>query len=145
MVNTWVNLFIDSAVASGDGSTSVRGILRDQHGNWILGFCHFLGRCSVFVAELWRILDGLLVLLSKGFKKATTQTDNLKVVRALQDNLMIDSSIIMLRRVRRIIRTEGQWCIRYVPREFNEIADYSTKLSLVEKSSLQIYDGAPNE
>ncbi|MBA0834327.1 hypothetical protein Goarm_006690, partial [Gossypium armourianum] len=34
MVNTWVNLFIDSAVASGDGSTSVRGILRDQHGNW---------------------------------------------------------------------------------------------------------------
>ncbi|MBA0772534.1 hypothetical protein Gotri_007891 [Gossypium trilobum] len=116
MVNTWVNLFIDSAVASGDGSTSVRGILRDQHGNWILG-----------------ILDGLLVLLSKGFKKATTQTDNLKVVRALQDNLMIDSSIIMLRRVRRIIRTEGQWCIRYVPREFNEIADCSTKLSLVEK------------
>ncbi|MBA0805880.1 hypothetical protein Gohar_005368, partial [Gossypium harknessii] len=63
----------------------------------------------------------------------------------LQDNLMINSSIIMLRRVRRIMRTEGQWCIRYVPREFNEIANCLTELSLVGKSSLQIYDGAPNE
>ncbi|MBA0656812.1 hypothetical protein Goklo_009142, partial [Gossypium klotzschianum] len=76
-------LFTDGAVASGD----------------------------VFEAELWRILDGLLVLLSKGFKKATIQTDNLEVVKALQDNLMINSSIIMLRRIRRIMRTEGQWCI----------------------------------
>ncbi|KAK5777232.1 hypothetical protein PVK06_045199 [Gossypium arboreum] len=48
-------------------------------------------------------------------------------------------------RVQRIMRTEGQWCIGYVPREFNEIADCQTKLSLVGKSSLQIYDGTPNE
>ncbi|KAH1131140.1 hypothetical protein J1N35_002518 [Gossypium stocksii] len=52
MANTWVNLFTNGVVASGDGSAFARGVLRDQHENWILGFSHFLGRCSFFGVEL---------------------------------------------------------------------------------------------
>ncbi|MBA0847739.1 hypothetical protein Goshw_022411 [Gossypium schwendimanii] len=37
-------------------------IIRDEKGKWILGYNLFLGKCSVFVAELWSILDGLLLL-----------------------------------------------------------------------------------
>ncbi|MBA0742501.1 hypothetical protein Gogos_015552 [Gossypium gossypioides] len=76
MANTYVQLFTDGAVASGNGSASTRGVLQDQHGNWILGFNHFLERCSIFKAKLWGILDGLLVLVSKTFKRAMIQTNN---------------------------------------------------------------------
>ncbi|MBA0875636.1 hypothetical protein Goshw_007301 [Gossypium schwendimanii] len=65
-------------VASGNGSASARGVLQDQHGNWILGFNHFLKRCSIFKAKLWGILDGLLVLVSKTFKRTMIQTNNPK-------------------------------------------------------------------
>ncbi|MBA0852555.1 hypothetical protein Goshw_006856, partial [Gossypium schwendimanii] len=116
--------------ASGNGSASARGVLRDQHGNWILEFNHFLRRCSVSKAELLEILDGLLVLLSEGFKMITIQTD---------------SSITMPTRFQRIMRTEEQWCVKYVLREFNQVADCLAKLSFVEKTSLQVYDDAPNE
>ncbi|MBA0753391.1 hypothetical protein Gogos_022207 [Gossypium gossypioides] len=64
-------------------SASVGGVLRDQDGNWILGFNCYLGNCTPFDEELWGILDGLLILLNKGYKRATIQTDNLEVVKAL--------------------------------------------------------------
>ncbi|MBA0560172.1 hypothetical protein Golob_017087 [Gossypium lobatum] len=87
-------------------------------------------------AELRGILDGLLVMLSKGFKRATIQTDNLEIAKALQENMMTDSDIIVLRSVRRIMKTKGQWCIRYVPRDFNKVVDCLAKLSLAWNSSL---------
>lgn len=85
------------------------------------------------------------MMLRKGIKNATIQTDNLKVSRVLQENMMTDSSIIVLRRVQRIMRFEGNWCIRYIPRDINKVADYLAKLSLTGSSSLQVYDSAPNE
>ncbi|MBA0822489.1 hypothetical protein Goarm_019287 [Gossypium armourianum] len=116
LANTWVNLFADGAIVNGDGSASI----------------------GVFKEELWRILDGLLVMLSKGFKRATIQTDNLEVANALQKNLMTNYGITVLRRVRRLMETEGQWCNKYVPRDFNKVIDCLAKLSLAGKSSLHV-------
>ncbi|MBA0587057.1 hypothetical protein Gorai_000193 [Gossypium raimondii] len=66
-VGYWTHLFTKGAVARENGSASAGG-----------------------VAELWGILDGLLVLLSKGFERATIQTDNIDVVKALEDNMMVN-------------------------------------------------------
>ncbi|MBA0682421.1 hypothetical protein Goari_024144 [Gossypium aridum] len=109
MGNTWTHLFTDGAVTISDGSASARGVLWDQQVNWILGFNHYLERCSVFKAELWGILDGLLVFLSKKFRRVTIQSDNLEVVKALQESWLTDSDITMFRRIRRILKVEGQW------------------------------------
>ncbi|MBA0805021.1 hypothetical protein Gohar_004567, partial [Gossypium harknessii] len=38
------------------------GVIRDGKRKWILGYNHFLEKCSVAVAKLWGILDGLLLL-----------------------------------------------------------------------------------
>ncbi|MBA0661425.1 hypothetical protein Goklo_005720, partial [Gossypium klotzschianum] len=54
-------------------------------------------RCTSFEAELLDILDDILFLLSKGFKRGTVQTDSLEVVRALQENGREDSGITMFR------------------------------------------------
>ncbi|MBA0759654.1 hypothetical protein Gotri_022506, partial [Gossypium trilobum] len=53
-----------------------------------LGYNHYSGKCTVFEVELWGILGGILILLSKSFNKVTIQTDNLEVVRALQGSMM---------------------------------------------------------
>ncbi|MBA0735220.1 hypothetical protein Gogos_019084 [Gossypium gossypioides] len=45
----------------------------------------------------------------------------------------------VLRRVQRILRSEGKWWIRIVPRETNLIADRLAKVCLTWKSSLQIF------
>ncbi|KAA3489594.1 reverse transcriptase [Gossypium australe] len=81
--NDWVYFYYDGAVARLSGNASAGGVVRDRNGNWILGFTHYLSRCSPFEVELWAILDGMLTLLNRGFKRVKIQTDNLEVFEAL--------------------------------------------------------------
>ncbi|MBA0702873.1 hypothetical protein Goari_026982, partial [Gossypium aridum] len=140
----WVHLFTDGVVANDNGHASAGGVIRYHHGNWILGFTHYLGRCSVFEVELWGILDRFLVLLNRGFKRVIVQFDNLEVVKVLQDEAIMDSRMTLLRKIQQIMRIGGQWRIRYIPRENNLIVDYLAKLSLT-RSGLPIFDDVPNE
>ncbi|MBA0636274.1 hypothetical protein Godav_025193, partial [Gossypium davidsonii] len=102
----WVHLFSDGAVERATGKASAGGAIRDMEGNWIVGFNHFLGNCTPFEAELWGILNGILVMLKKGYKRATIQTDNLEVIKALIEKEMEDSGITILRRVQRTMCSE---------------------------------------
>ncbi|MBA0688488.1 hypothetical protein Goari_006272 [Gossypium aridum] len=67
-------------------------------GNWILGYNCYLGNCTPFEVKLWGILDGLLILLNKVYKRATIQTKNLDVAKALADKGLEDLGIIVLRK-----------------------------------------------
>ncbi|PPR85890.1 hypothetical protein GOBAR_AA34799 [Gossypium barbadense] len=75
-----------------------------------------------------------------GYKKVRIQTDKLEVVRALSMEETVDSGITLLRRVKRFLHSEGQWEIKYVPRECNLIADQLAMISLSWQTSLQIFE-----
>ncbi|MBA0655700.1 hypothetical protein Goklo_008154, partial [Gossypium klotzschianum] len=64
---------------------TVGGIMRYQNGGWILGFNRFFKNCSVFDAELWGILDGLALLMDRGYDNVLIQTDNLEAAKTIQD------------------------------------------------------------
>lgn len=51
------------------------------------------------------------------------------MINALTEKEMEDSGTTVLRRVQRILRSEGQWHIRYAPREKNLVAGRMIKLS----------------
>ncbi|MBA0574654.1 hypothetical protein Golob_001842, partial [Gossypium lobatum] len=147
--DTWVFLSTDGVVARDSGYAATRGVVRDHNGNWIMGFTRFLGVCSPFEAEVWSILNGFLILLNKGYRRAIILTDNLEVAQILTDLDLEDSGITMLRRTQRImraqriIRAEGMWKIKHIPRNRNLVVDRLAKLSLSWKSSLQVLNEAP--
>lgn len=58
MEGQWVHLFVDGAVERHNGDASAGGVVRDHHGNWIVGFTRLVGKCSPFEAELCGIFDG---------------------------------------------------------------------------------------
>ncbi|MBA0870153.1 hypothetical protein Goshw_008466, partial [Gossypium schwendimanii] len=97
---------MDEVVARNARNAFAGSMLWDQLGNWILGFNRYLGKCSPFEAELWGILDELFLLLNKGYKRATIETDNLDVVQALIDIGLEDLGITLLRRPRQIMSFE---------------------------------------
>ncbi|KAA3472323.1 reverse transcriptase [Gossypium australe] len=92
--------------------------------------------CSPIEAEVWSIQDGILLLLNKGFRRIIVQTDSLEAVQTLSDLDLEESGITVLRRIQRIMKSEGQWRILHVPREQNLVADRLAKLSLNWKSTL---------
>ncbi|MBA0867610.1 hypothetical protein Goshw_001919 [Gossypium schwendimanii] len=52
----------------------------------------------------------------------------------------MDFDITLLKRVKRFLRSEGQWEIKYVLRECNLIANQLARISLSWQTSLQIFE-----
>ncbi|KAK8474677.1 hypothetical protein V6N11_034727 [Hibiscus sabdariffa] len=67
-----------------DSLASARGVICDDQGRWVYGYARSLGRCSVFMVELWAAHDILLVAWDLGFHQVQMETDNLDVAQILQ-------------------------------------------------------------
>ncbi|KAH1097270.1 hypothetical protein J1N35_014191 [Gossypium stocksii] len=143
--DTWVLLSTDRAVARDSGYAATGGVARNREGNWIVGFNRFLGVCSSFEAEVWGILDGILILLKKRYRRISIIADNLEVAQILMDTVLEDSGISMLQKTQRILQSEGEWRVKHIPRNHNLVTDHLAKLSLSWKSSLQVFDEAPKD
>jgi len=55
----WRVLNTDGAVKGGTGPAGAGGVLRDDKGEWILGFSEYLGHCTAIKAEIRAALRGL--------------------------------------------------------------------------------------
>ncbi|KAK5802901.1 hypothetical protein PVK06_030530 [Gossypium arboreum] len=96
-------LTTDGAVQIETGNGAASGIIRNANGDWILGYNRHLGKCSIFNAKLWGILEGL-------------------------------------RRIQSILSPEKRWCLRYIPRDQNQVADCLAKQALSRPDILQVFD-----
>ncbi|MBA0659655.1 hypothetical protein Goklo_011766, partial [Gossypium klotzschianum] len=62
-----------------------RGVLRDEWRKWIMGFNRRLGRCTIFEAKLWGILDGLSLLQGRKCDRVLMPTYSLEVIEAIKE------------------------------------------------------------
>ncbi|KAH1065452.1 hypothetical protein J1N35_030439 [Gossypium stocksii] len=141
----WARQYETYIVVGDSGFAASGGVIQDFNGKWIMGSTRFLGVCSPFEAELWGILDGILILLNKGYRRAIIMTDNLEVAQNLEDLDLEDSGITVLSRTQQILRSEGEWKIKHIARDLNLIADRLAKLGLNWKTSLQVLNQVPKE
>ncbi|MBA0628865.1 hypothetical protein Godav_023504 [Gossypium davidsonii] len=51
----------------------------------VSAIARFLESCSMFEAELWGILDGLSILVDRGYDNILVQTDSLEVANAIKE------------------------------------------------------------
>ncbi|MBA0678150.1 hypothetical protein Goari_019511, partial [Gossypium aridum] len=68
------------------------GVLRDHNGKWLIGFNHRLWNCSVFEAELWGILDDVMLVQGRHYDQVLVRTDNMEVIRAIKESLSKSSN-----------------------------------------------------
>ncbi|MBA0843486.1 hypothetical protein Goarm_000672, partial [Gossypium armourianum] len=80
-----VCLNTEGSVRHDDGFAVVGGFVRDHDRKWLFEFNRYLGSCSVFDAELWGILDGLTCLVDRGYDNIVIQSNNLDVVKNIQE------------------------------------------------------------
>ncbi|MBA0606632.1 hypothetical protein Godav_019071, partial [Gossypium davidsonii] len=94
-------------------STFRGGVLRDHDGNWILRFNRRLGKCSVYEAKLWDILDGVSLVQGR-------QHDRILLLQNVEN-----------------------WSIEHIPREENVEANHIAKLAFDREEGLQLYVASP--
>ncbi|KAH1083027.1 hypothetical protein J1N35_022788 [Gossypium stocksii] len=68
-----------------------------------MGYNRYLGKCSIFDAELRGILDGLAVIHSMRREGVLMQTDSLEVVKAIQDSSFSSSNSALIRRIHHLL------------------------------------------
>ncbi|MBA0645526.1 hypothetical protein Goklo_013617 [Gossypium klotzschianum] len=94
-------IHISNATATGGNWSAVGGVLRDSHGNWLVGFCRFLGRGFAITAELWGILHDLEIAWQKEYTKVIIESDNKSAVAMLIDvSIGSSSSTTLVQRIK---------------------------------------------
>ncbi|KAL4354845.1 hypothetical protein GQ457_06G011460 [Hibiscus cannabinus] len=82
----WIKVNVDAAVSTVEGLVGIGAVFRDDGGSWLFGFARFVGRCTVLVAELWAIHDGLAQAWGCGHRCVELESDNLEAVRMVNSN-----------------------------------------------------------
>lgn len=72
-----MKLNCDGSVRNNGGSAGCGGLMRDEHGAFVLAFTRRLQRCSPLEAELSGILHGLQILWKKKIKNVVVETDSM--------------------------------------------------------------------
>ncbi|KAI4303765.1 hypothetical protein MLD38_039360 [Melastoma candidum] len=75
-LKNWVTLDTSSAVRSEKGTAGAGGIISTSSGKWEYGFVFNLGRCNKRRADLWSLLQGLMLLWGQGYRAVRVRTDS---------------------------------------------------------------------
>ncbi|KAH1057553.1 hypothetical protein J1N35_035618 [Gossypium stocksii] len=120
--------------------SAASGVIRNSKREWILGYNCFLGKCLIATAELWGLLDGLLILQKQGYNDVIIRSDNLENVIFVSESTSGSSKNSPIRRIQQILAFEESWYLTYVPRETNRVVDALAKLALLSDQSLNIFE-----
>ncbi|KAH1120312.1 hypothetical protein J1N35_003472 [Gossypium stocksii] len=71
-------------------------VLRNGNGEWIL---MVIGIWGNVYAELWGTLNGLVLLQRHRYGKVVTYSNNLQVIKGIQDSSLVISNSTLVRRI----------------------------------------------
>ncbi|KAH1064862.1 hypothetical protein J1N35_029849 [Gossypium stocksii] len=123
MSGSWINLCTDVAVQIVSGDAATRGVIRNGNREWIIGYNRYLGKCSLFDPELWRILDGLALIQNMCYDRVLIQIDSLEMVKAIQDSSLSNSNSTLIRRIHHLLLNASSWDIQHFPKDRNKTTD----------------------
>lgn len=108
---------------------SFGGLVRDDQGKWIEGFCGNIGCATVIRAELWAIRVALKICTERNWTGVRIETDCLNAVRLVhgEDDEENHPDRVLVEDCIRLIR-ERNTAIIHVRREGNRCADRLAKL-----------------
>ena len=137
----WRKLNTDGFSLGNIGRAGGGGLIRDEEGNWILGFSRQIGVTSSFIAELWALRDGLILCVERSFTVVVIEMDAKAIFEVLNNpnntNLIISSIVDDYRQLAsRISRT----CFNHCCREANRSVDMLAWMGSQQSSSFILYD-----
>lgn len=101
------------------------------------------GKCSIFYAEFWGILDGLSLLIVNQCKRVLIQTNNLEVFKAIQDPDSKSSCSTLVRRIRQLLDSVRNWRLDHIPKEANKDADQMARMTFEREYDLHLFTESP--
>ena len=143
----WHVLNTDGASKGVSGRAGAGGVVRGDHGEWIVGFSEQLGVCSAIQAELRAVLRGLRIAREMGLRKLWIQVDSMVVVTLLSTSDLRFSAYHGILQQCKILLAWGYWETRVTHcfREANQVADKLANLGIEGNLGVTMYPTPPRE
>jgi len=143
----WWVLNTDGAVKGALGPAGAGGVLRDDKGEWILGFSEYLGHCSTLTAELKAVVRGLKIAKELGAQKLWVRTDSKILWGMLIGQAHHHPELHFLGQTcRRLLYANG-WDVEITHcfRETNQVADRLANIGVTGRLGAIMYQNPPME
>ncbi|KAH9757265.1 hypothetical protein KPL71_016337 [Citrus sinensis] len=139
----WCKLNSDGACKV-TGVAAAGGLIRDHNGHWVAGFGMYLGTCSVTMAELWGLYQGLLLAWNKGIRWLYAEVDSRCVTQLVKNNMVNYNEFSpLIRAIQELIRRNWRVEITHVYREANFAADCLATLACSLPLGLHVFNSPP--
>ncbi|CAN1761176.1 Putative ribonuclease H protein At1g65750, partial [Linum perenne] len=115
----------DGSLHRASNSSAAGGIIRDDQGRFVSAFASKLGICSIVRAEIWVVVEGMVLAWNCGIRKLSVQSDSaiaVKLLSGLHQAPHQHSNLI--RNFQELMSRQWEVTIEHIYREANFAADY---------------------
>ena len=140
----WLKLNTDGATNDTLNSAGASEVLRDDSGNWVVGYSRKVGKSNSFEAEIWGIRDGLILCNQMNIDAIIIKLDAKALVDALNKSSHACSVVSHLfEDYRQLANRIPHLHIRHIYREADKCADRLAKLGLHQSLDFVIHSNPP--
>jgi len=143
----WWVLNTDGAVKRTLGPAGAGGVLRDDKGEWILGFSEYLGHCSTLTAKLKAVVRGLKIAQELGAQHLWVRTDSKVLWGMMVDQYHCHPELHFLVQTCRRLLYATAWDVKITHcfRETNQVADKLANMGVTGRLGAILYQLPPME
>ncbi|KAK9993884.1 hypothetical protein SO802_023587 [Lithocarpus litseifolius] len=140
------SLNTDGSLSGSAGTAAGGGLIRDEVGNWVIGFSRRIGRADSFVAEIWALRDGLQLCHQINARAVMIELDAKSLVEVLNNSSYCNSVIsILLYDCKLLISHIPQVSVKHIYREANKCEDRLANLGLFQPFEFIVHSNPPLE
>ena len=142
----WLKFNTDGSLNGSVGTAVGGGLIRDEFGNWVIGFSRKIGRTDSFVAELWALRDDLQLCRQLNACAVLMELDAKSLVDALNNSSYCNSIISpLLDDCKLLMDQTPQVRIKHTYQEANKCADRLANLGLFQSVDFLVHTDPPVE
>ena len=125
----WVKLNTDGFANASSGAAGGGGLIRDDRGNWIVGYSRKIGKTNSFLAKTWALRDGLLLCNQLNLNADMVELNAKALVDALKNPSYANTIVSSLfDDCRRLATQIPHLSIKHIYCEANRCADHLANL-----------------
>lgn len=129
----------------GSSSGGIGGLIRDTHGNMVIGFAERIEATTILHAEIMALLQGIRLCLEKNIKYVIFECDSLNLLMILKNQETPGwEEVTSWNKVADLLEQFFVWDIFFCPREANETAYKMARLCPPEPWKFEVEAQLPD-
>ena len=140
----WIKLNTNGSIIGCIERTGCGGVVRDEHGNWVVRFTRHVGATNTFAAELWGLRDGLLLCSSLNISCLIVEIDAKVIVDAIKNSAYVNQIISpILDYCRQLMTGFQQVQLKHCYRQANRCADLMARIRVDQELDYILFSSPP--